>query len=129
MSRGKLTKTDARKLSKELQTEMRKRAVAAVKKGKAKKEVAECYGVSRRVIIKWCKREAEEGVKGLEGDKRGLPSGIKGKLKNIQKNELIEIIKNKLPDDMGLSTQLWTRKSIAKLIKKQYKQDFRTVKI
>ena len=33
MSRGKLTKTDARKLSKELQTEMRKRAVAAVKKG------------------------------------------------------------------------------------------------
>ena len=121
MSRGKLTKTDARKLSKELQTEMRKRAVAAVKKGKAKKEVAECYGVSRRVIIKWCKREAEEGVKGLEGDKRGLPSGIKGKLKNIQKNELIEIIKNKLPDDVGLSTQLWTRKSIAKLIKKQYK--------
>jgi len=88
MSRGKLTKTDARKLSKELQTEMRKRATAAVKKGKTKKEVAECYGVSRRVIIKWCKREAEEGVVGLEGDKRGLPRGIKGKLKNMKKMSL-----------------------------------------
>ena len=84
MSRGKLSKSDARKLSKELQTEIRKRAVAAVKKGKAKKEVAECYGVSRRVIMKWCKREAEKGSKGLEGDKRGLPRGIKGKLKNIK---------------------------------------------
>ena len=41
MSRGKLSKSDARKLSKELQTEIRKRAVAAVKKEKAKKEVAE----------------------------------------------------------------------------------------
>ena len=124
MSRGKLSKSDARKLSKDLQTEIRKRAVAAVKKGKAKKEVAESYGVSRRVIMKWCKREAEKGSKGLEGDKRGLPSGIKGKLKNIQKNEIIEIIKNKLPDDMGLSTQLWTRKSIAKLIQKQYKVSY-----
>ena len=38
MSRGKLSKSDARKLSKELQTEIRKRAVAAVKKGKAKYE-------------------------------------------------------------------------------------------
>jgi len=124
MSRGKLSKTDARKLSKELQTEIRRRAVSAVKKGKRKKEVAECYGVSRRVVTKWCKREAVEGYKGLEGDQRGLPIGIKGKLKNIQKNELIEIIKNKLPDDMGLSTQLWTRKSIAKLIQKKYKVSY-----
>ena len=66
--------------------------------------------------MKWCKREAEKGSKGLEDDKRGLPKGIKGKLKNIQNNELIEIIKNKLPDDMRFLTQLWTRKSIAKLI-------------
>ena len=33
----------------------------------------------------------------LEGDKRGLPRGIKGKLKNMQKNELIEIIKINCP--------------------------------
>ena len=59
------------------------------------------------------KESQKKESKGLESDKRGLPKGIKGKLKNIQKNELIEIIKNKLPDDMGLSTQLWTRKSIA----------------
>ena len=37
MSRGKLSKSDARKLSKDLQTEIRKRAVAAVKKGSSRK--------------------------------------------------------------------------------------------
>ena len=35
--------------------------------------------------MKWFKREVEKGSKGLESDKRGLPKGIKGKLKNIQK--------------------------------------------
>lgn len=120
MSRGKLSKNDARKLSKELQTEMRKRAVEAVKLGKTKTEVAECYRISRRVVIKWCKKEREGGYKALEGDKRGLPQGIKGKLKITQKEELIKIIKEKLPEEVGLSTQLWTRKAIAKLIKKEY---------
>ena len=108
MSRGKLSKNDARKLSKELQTEMRKRAVEAVKLGKTKTEVAECYRISRRVVIKWCKKEREDGYKALEGDKRGLPQGIKGKLKITQKEELIKIIKEKLPEEVGLSTQLWT---------------------
>ena len=69
-------------------------------------------------------KRGKKGSKGLEGNKRGLPKRIKGKFKNIQKNELMEIIKNKLPDDMGLSTQLWTRKSIAKLIQKQHKTSY-----
>ena len=42
----------------------------------------------------------------MEGDKRGLPKGTKGKLKISQKKELIKIIKEKLPDEIGLSTQL-----------------------
>ena len=57
----------------------------------------------------------------MEGDKRGLPKGTKGKLKILQKKELIKIIKEKLPDEICLSTQLWTRKAVLKLIKKVYK--------
>ena len=120
MSRGKLSKNDVRKLSKALQTELRKRAVEAVKLGKTKTEVAECFCISRRVLIKWCKKEKEGGSKALEGDSRGLPKGIKGKLKSKEKEELINIIKDKLPDEIGLSTQLWTRKAISKLIKNKY---------
>jgi transposase len=115
---------DGRKLSKELQVEFRKRGVRAVKIGKTKKEVAECFGVSRNVVTKWCKKEAKGGEEVLEEDKRGLPKGTKGKLKSSEKKELIEIIKNKLPDEMGLSAQLWTRKAIAKLIKNKYKVNY-----
>ena len=34
------------------------------------------------------------------------------------------MIKEKLPDEIGLSTQLWTRKAVAKLIKKVYKVNY-----
>ena len=94
MSRGKLSKNDARKLSKELQTEMRKRAVEAVKLGKAKTEVAECYRISRRVVTKWCKKEREGGYKALEVDNRGLPEGVKGKLKIKQKYPISQLQKS-----------------------------------
>ena len=60
----------------------------------------------------------------MEGDKRGIPKGTKGKLQISQKKELIKIIKEKLPDEIGLSTQLWTRKAVAKLIKKVYKVNY-----
>ena len=49
----KMKEIDGRKLSKELQTEFRKRAVKAVKKGNTKTSVAECLGVSRNIITKW----------------------------------------------------------------------------
>lgn len=95
--------------------------MGAVKLGKTKTEVAECYRISRRVVIKWCKKEKEGGYKALEGDKRGV---LKRKLKISQKKELIEIIKEKLPDEIGLSTQLWTRKAVLKLITKVYKVNY-----
>ena len=121
---GKMQEVDGRKLSKELQTEFRKRAIRAVKKGNTKTSVAECLGVSRNIITKWCKKEKDGGYKALEGDKRGLPKGTKGKLKISQKKELIKTIKEKLPDEIGLSTQLWTMKAVAKLIKKVYKVNY-----
>ena len=67
-----------------------------------------------RLITKWCKKEKDGGYKTIEGDKRGLPKGTKGKLKISQKKELIEIIKEKLPDEISLSTQLWIRKAVLK---------------
>ncbi len=124
MSKGALSENDARKLSKELQTEMRKRAVRAVKSGKTKTEVAECYRISRRVVTKWCKKEREEGEKGLEGDKRGLPVGIKGKLKAENKKKFIKMILEKSPNDLGLPSQLWTRKAVFSLIKKYSKVSY-----
>ncbi len=42
--------------------------------------VAEYLGVSRNIITKLCKKERDGGYKSLEGDKRVLPKGIKGKL-------------------------------------------------
>lgn len=118
MARGKLSKSDLRKLSKEVQTEVRKRAVQAVKSGKKVTLVAELYGISRRVLTKWCKKEREEGMDSLEGDNRGLPEGIKGKVKKSKKREIIDIILNKTPETEGLSSQLWTRKAVLALIKR-----------
>ena len=63
----KMQEIDGRKLSKELQTEFRKRAIRAVKKGNTKTSVAECLGVSRNIITKWCKKEKDGGYKALEG--------------------------------------------------------------
>ena len=118
MARGKLSKSDLRKLSKELQTEIRKRAVLAVKSGKKVTLVAEFYGISRRALTKWCKKEREKGMDSLDGDNRGLPEGIKGKVKKAKKREIIDIILKKTPELEGLSSQLWTRKAVLALIKK-----------
>ena len=54
----------------------------------------------------------------LEGDNRGLPEEIKGKVKKSKKREIIDIILNKTPEAEGLSSQLWTRKAVLALIKK-----------
>ena len=53
----KMQKIDGRKLSKELQTEFRKHAIRAVKKGNTKISVAECLGTSRNIITKQCKKK------------------------------------------------------------------------
>jgi transposase len=119
-----MRKDDGRKLNKTQQKELRVRAVRAVKSGRTKTEVSRVFGVNRNSVKKWCKIEVVRGEEGLAEDKRGLPKGLKGKLKIEQKAELIKIIKEKLPDEMGLSTQLWTRKAIAKLIKKKYNVDY-----
>ena len=37
---------------------------------------------------------------------------------------MIKIIKEKLPDETGLSLQLWTRKVVLKFIKKAYKVNY-----
>ena len=63
MNRGKLSKSDARKLSKELQTEIRKRAVAAVKKGKQKRGKKE----ERTKETREEQKKTEEGEEEREG--------------------------------------------------------------
>ena len=46
-----------------LQTEFRKRAIRAVKKGNTKTSVAECLGVSSNIMTKWCKKEKTADTK------------------------------------------------------------------
>ena len=53
----KMQEINSRKLSKELQTEFRKRIVRAVKKNNTKTSFGECLEASRNIITKWCEKK------------------------------------------------------------------------
>jgi transposase len=109
---------DFRSLSSEAQEELRIRAVKAVLSGKTRVEAALIFGVTRESVGAWVKRYAEDGRKGIEGQRRGRPRG--GSLLPWQAAQVVYIIRDKRPDQLKLPFYLWTREAVAQLIGKKF---------
>jgi transposase len=107
---------DARFLPPVVQQELRQRAIELFLDNTSQKNISKILGVSRQSVWKWVKSYKELGDKGLKIRKRGRPQG--GQLQPWQSAQVVKIVKNSCPDEIGMPFLLWTRESIGSLIKK-----------
>src|SRR6478672_11708075 len=89
---------DARQLSDEVLQALRLRALRGCELGSTETEVAELLGLSRETISRWWTASAKDG----------------------QAAFLRTILNEKSPEDMGITSPLWTRRAVAELIRKGY---------
>ena len=105
---------DARKLKPDAQEVLRKRTVAAVRKGMSISEASRAFGVSRQAIYQWQARVEKGGTRGLNARKRGRRSG--GQLAPWQLGQIARSITDRCPDQLKLPFALWTREAVQQLI-------------
>jgi len=112
--------TDARKLSRETQEELRRRAVAAVQAGATKVHVAEVMGVSRYSVQLWVQAWEKFGEEGLKNRPKGPKKGYGRKLKPGQEKQIREWVVGKHPEQLQLPFYLWTRQAVLELIEDRF---------
>lgn len=109
-----------RSLSGETQAAIRERAVRAVIGGQSHREVAATLGVERAVVSKWMRRWRDGGWEGLGERRRGRRPGEQQALKPWQQGVIVQLIKDKHPDQLQLPGFLWTRDAVMELIDRRF---------
>ena len=116
---GMAVERDFRTLAPATQAELRRVAVALVKAGKTRIEAAEVAGVNRRFVGQWVKMAAQDGEAVLAGRRRGRRPGEQKALSAAQEDRLRGLIARGCPDQVGLSSALWTRQAVRALIARE----------
>jgi transposase len=99
---------------------LRERAVQAVIGGMSHREVARIFGVERAVVSKWMRRWRDGGFEGLKERRRGRRPGEQPALKPWQQGVIVQLIKDKHPDQLKLPGFLWTRDAVLELIDRKF---------
>lgn len=103
---------DARKLSPDALFDLRTRVVAAVRAGLSQVRAARAFAVHRSEVNRWCRAAGSGGADALAAKRRGRkPTG--GPLPPHQEAALLEAIRTRQPDDLGVTDTLWTRDTVA----------------
>jgi transposase len=104
--------TDARALSPEAQQALRERVIRAIETHRLGVSVAaRTFGVHRSTVSDWWNRYQRAGVDALVGRKRGVKP--KPLLTPDQSVRLLNVLREKTPDQVGLPEALWTRDAVA----------------
>ena len=111
---------DARSLPGAAQAALRNRAVQAVLDGMPQAEAARVFGVHPNAVNRWVKRHREGGWAGLAERRRGRRAGEQAALSAGQQREVIALVRDSTPDQLGLPGFLWTREAVAELIAQRY---------
>jgi transposase len=111
---------DTRSLPGAAQAALRKRAVQAVLGGMTQVEVARVFGVHPNAVNRWIKRYREGGWDSLSERRRGRRAGEQAALSERQQQEVITLVRQTTPDELGLPGFLWTRDAVAELIAQRY---------
>ena len=106
---------DARSLPGAAQAALRKRAVQAVLDGVPQAEAARVLGVHRNAVNRWVKRYRQGGWDALAEGRRGRRAGEQAALSVTQQQEVIALVRETTPDELGLAGFLWTRDAVAAL--------------
>src|SRR5215212_1800117 len=111
---------DTRLLPAAAQAALRSRAVRAVLDGMTQAEAAQVFGVHHNAVNRWIKRYREGGFQGLAEQRRGRRPVEQAALTEWQQQELIALVRESTPDQLGLAEYLWTRDAVAELIAQRY---------
>src|SRR4029434_2765323 len=111
---------DTRSLPAAAQAALRNRAVRAVLDGMTQAQAARVFGVHRNAVNRWIKRYREGGWAGLAEQRRGRRPGEQAALSQPQQQEVIALVRDATPDQLGLAGVLWTRDAVAELIARRY---------
>src|SRR3989338_6966292 len=97
-----MNKTDFRKLSKEIQAEVRRRAVRTyLSMGRKNKlKLSKMYDVTQNTITKWIKNYDQMGEKSFDHDERGAKVFQNSALNKQQHGWLNKQLVNKTPDQL-----------------------------
>ena len=115
-----MTDEDTRSLPAAAQAALRIRAVRAVLEGMTQAKAARVFKVHPNAVNRWIKRYREGGWAGLAERRRGRRPGEQAALTELQQQELIALVRDSTPDQLGLAGFLWTRDAVAELITRRY---------
>ena len=115
-----MSQKDLWSLSGEAQAANRERAVQAVIGGMSHREVAEIFGVKRAVVSKWMRRWRDGGWEGLAERRWGRRPGEQQSLQPWQQAVIVNLIKERNPDQLQLPGFLWTRDAVLELIDQRF---------
>ena len=105
--------TDARKLSWNSLTDLRKRALTSIHEGQKPSDVARMFGIGQRTIYNWVELYRKGGWGALGAHKRGgRPALLDGK----KLKWIYTTVVDKNPLQMKLPFALWTAKMIGNVI-------------
>jgi transposase len=115
-----MSNEDARSLPGAAQAALRKRAVQAVLDGMTQAEAARVFGVHPNAVNRWIKRYRAGGWAALAERRRGRRPGEQAALSARQQQQVIALVRDSTPDQLGLVGSLWTREAVAELIAQRY---------
>src|SRR3954447_20208734 len=110
-----VTLPDARQLSDEVLQALRLRAIRGCEMGYTQAEVADLLGLARETVSRWWSAYAASGEAALPGDRPGGPVGSGRTLNDGQAAFLRSILVSKQPEEVGISSPLWTRRAVGAL--------------
>ena len=116
-----MTDEDTRSLPAVAQAALRNRAVRAVLDGMTQAEAARVFRVHPNAVNRWIKRYRQGGFPGLVAQRRGRRAGEQAALSEPQQQEVIALVRETTPDQLGLPEFLWTREAVAELIARRYR--------
>jgi transposase len=111
---------DTRSLPAAAQAALRNRAVQAVLDGMTQAEAARLFGVHHNAVNRWIKRYRQGGWAGLSERRRGRRPGEQPALSERQQQEIIALVRESTPDQLGLAGFLWTREAVSELLAQRY---------
>src|SRR4051794_20037587 len=110
---------DGRSESNDVLDALRSRAVHARELGYAVVDIAAILGVREETVSRWCSRYDQGGQEALPGDRTGRPIGSGRLLTTEQEQRIQEAIETKGPQELEITSALWTRQAVQELIKQQ----------
>ncbi len=115
-----MEKRDARKVSKEVQQELRHQIIGLRREGRTNRETARMVGVSEQHASSVWQRYLKGGKAAIRVKRRGRRQGDKRTLDREQEREIQHLLTDKLPDQVKLPFALWTREAVRELIRHRY---------